>query len=93
MTDWRSNWNTKTSILSEVLDCVEGYAYTDTMESADAFVAMVEDSFDKIEEVVHDYGMKRIRQMEKQLDSLEQDLTEFLESAVKKQEIIQREGQ
>lgn len=51
------------------------------MESADAFVVMVEDSFEKIEEVVHDYAMRRIRQMEKQLESLDQDLTDFIESA------------
>ncbi len=51
------------------------------MESADAFVVMVEDSFEKIEEVVHDYAMRRIRQMEKQLESLDRDLTDFIESA------------
>jgi hypothetical protein len=50
------------------------------METADAFVVMVEDSFDRIEEVVHDYAMRRIRQMEKQLEALDQDLTDFIES-------------
>ncbi|MDY7027312.1 MAG: hypothetical protein SVR04_03330 [Spirochaetota bacterium] len=56
-------------------------AYTGSMESADAFVVMVEDSFDRIEEVVQDYAMRRIRQMEKQLEALDQDLTDFIESA------------
>ena len=64
-----------------MLDCDSVNAYTDAMESADAFVVMVEDSFEKIEEVVHDYAMRRIRQMEKQLESLDQDLTDFIESA------------
>lgn len=51
------------------------------MGSADTFIVMVEDTFEKIEEVVHDYGLRRIQQMEKQLESLDQDLTDFIESA------------
>jgi len=63
------------------------------MESADAFVVMVEDSFDRIEDVVHDYGMKRILQMEKQLESLDQDLSEFIDSGRKRDVCNQSEQQ
>lgn len=67
--------------ICKVLDCGSVNAYTGSMESADAFVVMVEDSFDMIEEVVHDYALRRIRQMEKQLEALDQDLTDFIEAA------------
>lgn len=75
---------TSVNDIRKVLDCGSMNAYTGSMETADAFVVMVEDSFDRIEEVVHDYAMRRIRQMEKQLEALDQDLTDFIESAREK---------
>lgn len=50
------------------------------MEQEKPFEVMVEDSFDRIEEVLYQHGLQRLSRMEQQLVLLEQDLSDLIDS-------------
>jgi hypothetical protein len=49
------------------------------MDAEDSFVRMVDESFEKIEDVVFQHNLKRIRHMERRLEELERDLTGLID--------------
>lgn len=49
------------------------------MEQEKPFEDMVEDSFDRIEEVMYQHGLQRLTRMEEQLLLLEQDLSDMID--------------
>lgn len=51
-----------------------------TMETTEDFEVMIEDSFQRLEEVVSSHALERISILEHKLEQLEQDLVNFLET-------------
>ena len=51
------------------------------METAEDFEVMIEDSFDKLENVASTHALERISILERKLEELEKELDQFLHSA------------
>ncbi|MFO7729183.1 MAG: hypothetical protein R6V86_00310 [Spirochaetia bacterium] len=51
-----------------------------TMETTEDFEVMIEDSFQRLEEVVSSNALERISSLERKLEQLEQELVTFLEA-------------
>ena len=53
------------------------------METAEDFEVLIEDSFERLEQVVSSKALERISSLESKLEQLEQELDQFLQNAPK----------
>ncbi len=51
------------------------------METAEDFEVLIEDSFERLEQVVSSKALERISRLESKLEQLEQELDQFLQNA------------
>ena len=51
------------------------------METAEDFEVLIEDSFERLEQVVSSKALERISRLESKLEQLEQELDQFLQTA------------